>query len=259
MGGADLRNAGVAIALCALLTGCAPAPKPEPLPPQAVSQHRPEPVPPPAPAAPTPPPPSLVVVDPGEPETPPPASLAEAAQREKERRRGAEKPAVVITNQNLAEFAKDQKLTVAEGAAAPAGDGGLAADEAALAEKEEYWRQRGLEIRRRWRDAADSVARLEEEAAGLRRQFYSTDDPYVRDNQVKPEWDRVLAELDRARRTVAEAPRELERFLDEGRRAGALPGWLREGLELEPEEPAERRDAAEPQEPKVLEEGPEQP
>jgi len=199
------------------------------------------------------------VVDPGEPETPPPSSLAEAAQREKERRRNAEKPAVVITNKNLAEFTKDQKLTVAEGAAAPADDADLAADEAALAEKEKYWRERGLEIRRRWRDAADSVARLEEESAGLRRQFYSTDDPYVRDNQVKPEWDRVLAELERARRTVADAPTELETFLNEGRRAGALPGWLREGVELEPEESTEPPDAAEPQEPKVLEEGPDQP
>ena len=31
------------------------------------------------------------------------------------------------------------------------------------------------------------------------------------------------------------AKAELEAFLEEGRRAGALPGWLREGAEQEPE------------------------
>lgn len=258
MGAAERRSrprVGL-LAIGAVVFACAAAQQPpEPLPPQAVSQHRPEPAPPVPAATPTPPPPTLVIVDPGGPEVESTASLAEAAQREKERRQGADKPVVTLTNKNLAEFAKGQKLTVAEESAATP-EAPAVADDTANAEKEKYWRERGLEIRRRWRDAADSVERLEEESAGLRRQFYSTDDPYVRDNQIKPEWDRVLAELDRARRTVAEAPHELDAFLDEGRRAGALPGWLREGIEIEPEAPAESPDSADPQEPKVLDEGP---
>ncbi len=258
MGAAESRawNLAALLALGAAAFACAGSHEPpEPLPPQAVSQHRPEPAPPVPTATPTPPPPTLVVVDPGGEEAPGPSSLAEAARREKERRQGAEKPAVVLTNKNLAEFSKGQKLTVAqESAATPEAPG--AEDDTANAEKEKYWRDRGLEIRRRWRDAADSVERLEEESAGLRRQFYSTDDPYVRDNQIKPEWDRVLAELDQARRTVAEAPHEIDAFLDEGRRAGALPGWLREGIEIEPEPPAEAADSADPQEPRVLDEEP---
>ena len=51
---------------------------------------------------------------------------------------------------------------------------------------------------------------------------------------------------------VAEA--DLERFLVEGREAGALPGWLREGSDLEPEKKAPSPPTAEPKEPVVVEE-----
>lgn len=244
------------VAAAALAAACgAGAKRPEPLPPQAVSQHRPEPTPAPPPAStPTPPPPTLVVIDPGVPDTPGGESLAEAARREKERRQGADRPVAVITNKNLADFAKGQKLTVAH--ESPTAAEAESAEPAATAEAEKYWRERGLEIRKRWRDAVDGLERLEGESAGLRRQFYSTDDPYVRDNQVKPEWDRVLAALERARQTVASAPAELDAYLEEGRRAGALPGWLREGIELEPETAPAPPATADPQEPKVLDEEP---
>ncbi len=41
-----------------------------------------------------------------------------------------------------------------------------------------------------------------------------------------------------ARAEVETAEKELAEFLEEGRVAGAFPGWLREGVELEPEEEA---------------------
>ena len=34
----------------------------------------------------------------------------------------------------------------------------------------------------------------------------------------------------------AQAKKQLADFLDQGRAAGALPGWLREGIDLEPKE-----------------------
>jgi hypothetical protein len=244
----------VGLAVLAAACGGTATRKPEPLPPQAVSQQRPQPTPPPPTSTPIPPPPTLVVVDPGEPDLAADPSLAEAARREKERRRASEGPVAVITNKNLAEFAKGQRLTVASadagaGEAEPAAVPGTGEDEA-------RWRKRGLEIRQRWHDADSDIGRLEEESARLRRQFYSTDDPYVRDNQVKPEWDRVLAELDRARRDLASAPAELEAYLEEGRRAGALPGWLREGIELEPEPEPAKLEATDPQEPQVVDQDP---
>ncbi len=45
---------------------------------------------------------------------------------------------------------------------------------------------------------------------------------------------------------------ELERFLTDGRQAGAFPGWLREGSELEPERKVLESPDAEPTEPVVV-------
>ena len=94
------------------------------------------------------------------------------------------------------------------------------------------------------------------EAATLRSQFYSTDDPYVRDSKVKPQWDRALAELEEARRRAEAGPAEVEAFLEEGRRVGALPGWLRDGVELEPVPVLETSEGVEMIEPVVSDEPP---
>ena len=44
--------------------------------------------------------------------------------------------------------------------------------DAALETDEQYWRSRALEVRLRWRKAADDVKELEQSAAGWRRRFY---------------------------------------------------------------------------------------
>ena len=113
-----------------------------------------------------------------------------------------------------------------------------AADGAGGPRDESYWRTRARDIRQRWHQAADEVTALEKESADLRWKFYAEDDAYYRDQQIKPQWDRVLDDLRRARQDVRAYQRELADFQDEGRRAGALPGWLRDGIELEPEPPA---------------------
>jgi hypothetical protein len=175
------------------------------------------------------------VVDPGGESGP--VSLVQAAKAERERRANSGEPVAVITDKTLPHLPKG-KLTYADASknagkkkpsapAAPTGD---------AARGEEYWRGRAVDIRTRWKKAADEVKELEESAAGWRRRFYAENDPYARDSQVKPEWDRVLDRLGKARTEVEDTQKELEDFLEEGRRAGALPGWLREGAELEPEQ-----------------------
>jgi len=257
--------------LLALLIGCASAPPP----PVAESEASREPAPParpptaaeasPPPADPTPAPaaPSADpqesdkqgsdkpdttdVVEPGgEPGT---VSLVQAAKTERERRAHATPPVAVITDKSLPHLPKG-KVTYADPAkkkAAPTA--GTPAD----ARDEQYWRSRGLEIRTRWKQAADAVKDLELSAAGWRRRFYAEDDPYVRDGQIKPEWDRVLDRLGKSREEVEAAQRELADYLEEGRRAGALPGWLREGAELEPADGAKKKEpgTAEPKEPPI--------
>lgn len=189
----------------------------------------------------------------------PPVSLVEAARAERERRRNLQAPTVRITNQNLKDFARGQKLTeVNNGAEDLAPPGGRAASEVLpenFEDAEKYWRERVRRAREQWAEAVAAVRRLEGEVARLRRDFYAADDPYDRDARIKPLWDRALEALREAQARAQQAPQELERILEEGRRAGALPGWLREGLELEPQETVPRAEQApgEPTEPVLLE------
>jgi len=180
--------------------------------------------------------PTLIVIDPATDSAAKPKTLAEAAAEEKERRASVadQTPKAVITNKNLASYAAGAVLTVANPETPVAtGEEEKTADRRAV--QEDYWRKRGLEIRQRWHDAVEKVTTLEAKVEALRTRFYSTDDPAVRDGQVKPEWDRAIADLEQARYEAARGPEEVERYLEEGRKAGALPGWLREGVDLEPE------------------------
>jgi hypothetical protein len=160
----------------------------------------------------------------------------------------------VLNADNLAAHAEGARVTfsgpaapaeaadVVEGAArtpataSQAGDsaGREGADLADTSAEERYWRSRALDIRQRWRRAYDDVPRLEGEVERLRTAFYSEDDPVRRDRQVKPLWDRALDRLQEARDEVERSREELELLLAEGKAAGALDGWLREGNELEP-------------------------
>ena len=256
------RRAGALLAAAFWIgvAACAPRPEPRPMPPQTVTRATPEPPPPSEPpvAAPVPVKNEPVVIESGDTTSGPTTSeaLVEAARRERERRRLAPQPAIVLDNKSLSKYAGGQ-LTVA----APAARSPEAAALDQEAERESYWRERALSSRRRWREALDAIGVHEKEAAELRNRFYSTDDPYVRDGQVKPAWDRALDLLAQAKRDAAAAQAAVDETMEQGRRAGALPGWLREGLELEPE-PAPSAPAprpADPAEPRILEQPPRNP
>jgi hypothetical protein len=200
--------------------------------------------------------PGVVVVDPGAlVEDNRSKGLVDAARAERERRTHAGPPVAVINNKTLPHLAKGQLTYVdpkAGKAKAPSESEaeGASATAAAGAHDEAYWRGRALAIRTRWHDAHEEIAALQQSAADLRRRFYAEDDPYRRDAQIKPEWDRALDRLAREREEATAAQRELAEFLEEGRREGALPGWLREGAELEPppEPKVKPGDAIEPPE-----------
>lgn len=166
-----------------------------------------------------------------------PKSLVEAAKAERERRAQAPPPAISVNDANLATYAGKGQITFAEpgpDAGAPAQPPIDSSTEALLATENE-WRQGILDRRIAWRQAYDDIRRLEQEAAELRQKFYLEDDTFRRDTQIKPEWDRVLERLQRARVEETQAQQAVAEFLEAGHRAGALPGWLREGIEVEPQ------------------------
>jgi hypothetical protein len=162
-----------------------------------------------------------------------PLTLVEAAEAEQRRRSRApeQEPIAVITNDNLAELAEGVELTfVEDDPNAPEAAAGATDREAA----ETYWRDRIYEARLALRQAVDEKAEVEEEAARLRRRFYSEDDPFVRDGQIKPEWDRALDRLRELDRDILANRSEVDSLLDEARAADAEPGWLDAGANLEP-------------------------
>lgn len=191
-------------------------------------------------------------------------TLVEAAAAERERRKNSISTPLVITDKNLHEWARGQ-LTESEvvskpeedpGADAGASTGANASDREGSAateapdvdsdDPEGYWRRRVLEARMNWRNSALEIDHLENRIEGLRTRFYEEDDPYYRDNQVKPSWDRAIDRLEEARDAAREFEREVATILDDGRRAGALPGWLREGLKLEPDLDLDETEGPEP-------------
>lgn len=174
-----------------------------------------------------------VVIDEGKAEGAGEQDLATAAAAERQRRRTAAASTLVITDKNLAEHATG-KLTLSQGTVtAPAG---LSAPSSDVAKDEHYWRQRVHGLREQWATAVDAIGELEARAASLRTRFYAQDDPYVRDGEIKPAWDRALENLDASRERARAFEERLGEALEEGRQGGALPGWLRDGIELEPSE-----------------------
>lgn len=210
--------------------------------------------------------PSVIVIETGKERHRKP-SLWEASVAAREARKTARPPVAFITNDNLHEY-QDGNVTFAEPSPKPEageadheaadaqadgkeGEGqgeeaeegeeeGATAEAAPETQGEQYWRSLVLDIRLRMRGAVDEIEALEAEAASLRTSFYAEDDPYVRDGQIKPAWDRAIGRLATTRRRVAGLRQELEEALADGRRAGALAGWLREGIELEPSFEEER-------------------
>ncbi len=186
---------------------------------------------------------AVTVIDPGG-DPGRPTSLVEASRLAKSQKGETQEPIATINDDNLHEYAEGGDVIVLESEpAAP----GPQSEPAAVTnpapegtgQGEDYWRTRALELRMGWRRTVDRVQELELEAAALRQQFYAEEDPYIRDSQLKPAWDRVLDRLDQLRDRSARYDQDLDIFIDEGRRAGALQGWLNQGWELEPS-PEER-------------------
>lgn len=224
-----------------VLVGCGGGGKePKTLPSQTTSQARPEldtppPLPPPIRRPLPPPAQTLKVIDPGDDDNP--KTLIEASRLAKARKASSPPAVIEVTDENLSAHAEGGKVTIVSSAPAapPLNAEPIPSSVADSGARDEpYWRRRGLTIRRSWREAIDTIDRLELEAAALRQQFYAEDDPYVRDNRVKPAWDRALDRISDLREEATLYEEALAEYLDEGRDEGVPTGWLNDGWELEP-------------------------
>jgi hypothetical protein len=165
-------------------------------------------------------------------------SLAEAARREQARREKLKAQGTttkVVTEAELAASKGDLVSTPASTTSRPAslpsmrtsppGQGQSGAREGATSaqdEAEAYWRERAASARGR-------LAQAEAVYAALDRQIRLGQPGRLDENgQVRMYSQAQLKRrADEAQVEVEAARKDLDRTLDEGRRAGALPGWLR--------------------------------
>jgi hypothetical protein len=77
-------------------------------------------------------------------------------------------------------------------------------------------------------DLSERVRQFEQQSKKLESDFYSWDDGQYRDGVIKPAWDRKREELETARRELEQAQKDRAELPEKARKAGALPGWLRE-------------------------------
>ncbi|MEO8188926.1 MAG: hypothetical protein ABI682_01185 [Acidobacteriota bacterium] len=94
--------------------------------------------------------------------------------------------------------------------------------------EEARWKDAAHAARRRVDELTAQLAALDGETRQLENDFYRWDDGQYRDRVIKPAWDKKREELETTRKELAQAETDLAELPEKARRAGALPGWLRE-------------------------------
>jgi hypothetical protein len=162
------------------------------------------------------------------------SELVKAAKKEKERRAKVEAKKT-LTNQDIEEI-KTKQLGI-ESAAAPGAEPAedIIEDkdkkdkkEVDPTQSEEYWRTRKQETDQRLEEAQSKVQELQNEINNLTTAFYAESDGVAQRPLIESERIERLKELEQAKQDLENARAESEGLEDEARKAGALPGWLRD-------------------------------
>lgn len=184
-------------------------------------------------------------------------SLIEASRmaKAKKKNEGEVRPLIEITDENLRDYSSQGQVFLVESGASEATAAPASVAEAVVAEesdavpvavagetdsnsggsadRELFWRQSVSELRTGLRRSIEDLRRIELESTLLRQQFYSETDPFVRDNEVKPRWDRALDQLTSLRKKAKEDHNALTSLLAEAKKSGISPEWLQDGTSTE--------------------------
>ncbi len=170
-------------------------------------------------------------------------SLADVVRAAGGSRHSREQKPVAITNDSLVKDPSRGRLSTAKARPTPvSGPAASAPSEPAAptatavpvlapstpGSEEAKWRDAAHAARRRVEELTAQLAALEAETKQLANDFYRWDDGQYRDGVIKPAWDRKREELESTKRDLSRAEAELADLPEKARRAGALPGWLRE-------------------------------
>ena len=161
-----------------------------------------------------------------------PVSLADIAQREALRRQATPRAASVLTNDDLPLMAPAAVSGVARPEpaaaehAADAGKGDEASDDGAEARGEQWWRERVAAARSALESNRQLLASQQEKVSLLQAEFVSHDDPAQRE-QIRQQLAAATEEAVRLQGQVTADEKAVDAVLDDARRTGIPPGWVR--------------------------------
>jgi len=165
--------------------------------------------------------------------------LADVAKAEEARRKDLNKPAKVISNNDLkpdisrgiaapATAAPAESATTTPANATPGAPAAAAKPDAAGAKDQAYWAGRMKDAREKQQRSQMFADSLQTRINSLTTDFVNRDDPA---QKAKLETDRkaAVAELDRVKKEIDAHSKAIAAIEDEARRAGVPAGWLRQG------------------------------
>jgi predicted RNase H-like nuclease (RuvC/YqgF family) len=162
-----------------------------------------------------------------------PQSLAELAEKEKERREKLKGEKVeVITNNTLKNIKREISISGREETEESISE--TKGEEVDLKEREEYWRSYKAELEQKYKSAMEKVRKLENEISELYMDFYSFRPTSFRYGQIfyergffQNKIDELQVKLEIAKKEAEELRMELESLPDKVRKEGGYPGWVR--------------------------------
>lgn len=149
---------------------------------------------------------------------------------------------IVITNENLSDYASKGGLTTANPGKKPAGRGVHAGANVSVVDSEtseqnkrkHYWQRKYLQQLDRIASIKSQIKDLDLEIPALWNEFFARDDPMYRDGVIKPKIDRSLVRREELANLLQEEEPKLAKIKEEARQDGAEPGWWRNITEPTP-------------------------
>jgi hypothetical protein len=162
-------------------------------------------------------------------------SLADVAKKEEERRKTISEPAKVYTNKDLSSVPASSTppaaaSTPASGSTAPAAATPAKEDDKDKpkepAKDQKYWSGRLTKLQETLSRDEGYAEAMQTRLNSLQTDFVNRDDPAQR-SVIERERNKVHAELDRLKKAVVDDKKAIADLMEEARRAGVPPGWLR--------------------------------
>jgi chromosome segregation ATPase len=152
--------------------------------------------------------------------------VAAAARKAREQQKNAQKPAKVVTNDDIPSSSPNPPAgdTKAEGQKAPAGDEKDAENDP---KSEAYWRKRFQAIRDKIDTAQKELDILQRELDKDQVQYYSDPQKALMQQHDRSDINDKTAKIDAKKKEIDSLNQQLTDLEDDLRKAGGDPGWAR--------------------------------